>query len=409
MRTITPLARAILITWAAQIALALGTFVAIRMAELLGWSAFRYLDRPLVFADVSKYFAFATRTAEGAVPYRDFTVEYPPLALPFLALPRLFVRSQSAFVAIFAFEMLLFDGVLVALVARRLNRTVGEPVMKRRLAWMTTGFAMLSPFAIGRYDIVPATIGFAAACAWFSGRLARGGALAAVGALVKLVPGVVALIGILGEMIGSLRPRGRGTTAFAVVMVAGVGTWLGLGGRGVADSLRYHSERGIEIGSIPCGPLWAAAKLGGRPFSVVHSHDSLNLETERSASVADRAILLQALAMGLTAAAFLIGRGRDPVRLAGAAVLAYLIGGKVLSPQYLLWVLPFLTVLEGRAGRVARPLFLLAAGLTMVIYPWGIRALPAGETWAFLVMNMRNLALVSLWGVMLAVPSGEPA
>ena len=50
---------------------------------------------------------------------------------------------------------------------------------------------------------------------------------------------------------------------------------------------------------------------------------------------------------------------------------------------------------------------LVASVLTMVLYPWGFRALPQLETWAFLVLNARNAALTLVLGVFVLAKDGE--
>ena len=56
-------------------------------------------------------------------------------------------------------------------------------------------------------------------------------------------------------------------------------------------------------------------------------------------------------------------------RYSAAAVLAFIVFGKVLSPQYLIWLFPFLAVLDGRTGSLARKIFLLACLTTAMFYP----------------------------------------
>ena len=62
-------------------------------------------------------------------------------------------------------------------------------------------------------------------------------------------------------------------------------------------------------------------------------------------------------------------------------------------------------MLDGRASRLARPLFLAACVLTMLIYPGMTNAIPRGEDSVFLLFNLRNLALVALFAVLTFSPS----
>jgi hypothetical protein len=96
------------------------------------------------------------------------------------------------------------------------------------------------------------------------------------------------------------------------------------------------------------------------------------------------------------------------MRYTAAAMLVYAIGGKVFSPQYLLWVLPFVAVLPGRTGAWTRRAMLPACVLTAALCPWSFRALVALEPWAFTLLNLRNILLVATWAWLLWGPP-EPA
>ena len=61
-----------------------------------------------VFEDLRAYFHYADATVAGAVPYRDFLVEYPDGALPLFVVPRLVAPTFEGFRWAFAAEMALF-------------------------------------------------------------------------------------------------------------------------------------------------------------------------------------------------------------------------------------------------------------------------------------------------------------
>ena len=90
--------------------------------------------------------------------------------------------------------------------------------------------------------------------------------------------------------------------------------------------------------------------------------------------------------------------GQRLVVAAAAAVTAFAAFGKVLSPQFLIWLIP-LVPLAG--GFVAPGLLLAALGLTQAFFPDRYRGvLDIGrETW--LVLG-RNLVLVALFAVLAA-------
>ena len=83
------------------------------------------------------------------------------------------------------------------------------------------------------------------------------------------------------------------------------------------------------------------------------------------------------LAMPIQAAALLLvlwrarlSSAEDWPRFAAAILLAFIVTGKVLSPQYLIWILPFLAVMEGATGRRTRAIFLAGCLVTAFVFPW---------------------------------------
>jgi hypothetical protein len=63
--------------------------------------------------DTDIYFHYATQIREGRIPYRDFRVEYPPLALPLFLAPALASSDVTRFKIAFAVEMLIFNATTV--------------------------------------------------------------------------------------------------------------------------------------------------------------------------------------------------------------------------------------------------------------------------------------------------------
>ena len=71
-------------------------------------------------------------------------------------------------------------------------------------------------------------------------------------------------------------------------------------------------------------------------------------------------------------------------------MLVVILVNKVLSPQYLVWLLPFAALLPSRQS----VLLLVIVVLTVLLYPLGFRALVSVQTPAVLALNVRNLLLV---------------
>lgn len=87
----------------------------------------------------------------------------------------------------------------------------------------------------------------------------------------------------------------------------------------------------------------------------------------------------------------------DGLRYAAAAVLALIVTGKVLSPQHLVWHLPFVAVLEGPAARLACRLSLAACLATAAAYPWSYMGPVNGfHPLSLAILNLRNALLLIL-------------
>lgn len=333
------------------------------------------------------YFDYASRALAGAVPHRDYVVEYPPLAVPLFLVPRLATTRFDVYVLLFAAEMLLFDALAVCLVASYTAMHDGLAEVPARLLWYTASFAALYAVVGSRYDMAPAAVAFAGALSWFGGRPVLGALLTAAGTFLKIFPAAVS------EMTATGSTRSRGLSVFAAGVIAGGGAWFMLGG---VASLAYHLERGLHIETTWAGALMLVDKISGIALGLRVSHVSVELVAPGAGSLATLAIPVQAAMLACVAWQFRRAGTRDPLRYAAAAVLAFIVPGKVLSPQSLVWVIPFVSAVDGTRGCRARWLFTSSCVATALQY------LTKGhlfsfELWAIVLLNFRNALLAALF------------
>ena len=83
-----------------------------------------------------------------------------------------------------------------------------------------------------------------------------------------------------------------------------------------------------------------------------------------------------------------------------AAVCAFIVFDRVLSPQYLIWLAPLVAVLRGRRGLAAVALLACAMSMTQIYYPMHFTPLKSFvplESWAVVG---RDLLLVALFATL---------
>jgi len=374
-------------------ALGIGLFLVACLAPRIG------LYTGAAPADVKLFQTFGERMLGGEIPYRDYFVEYPPGALPAFVLPAL--GPANDYVLLFKILQIGFGAAAIALVALTLALLGATP---RRL-YLGTSFVALAPLALGptvlnRYDLWPAALLAGAIAALVAGRTTLGlgvlgAAVIAKGYALATVPPALLYVWARGGR-NELR---RGTIAFAATAFVIAAPFLIAGPGGLRHAFRTQTERGLHVESLGGSVLAAADRLGAYSATVVPGF-AFELDGSLPDVVAGLATLVQLAAV--VAVWFLFRRGpateqRLVVAMA-AGVAAFAAFGKVLSPQFLIWLIPLVPL---ASGLVAPGLLLAALGLTQAFFPDRYRGvLDIGrETW--LVLG-RNVVLVALFAVLAA-------
>jgi hypothetical protein len=217
-----------------------------------------------------------------------------------------------------------------------------------------------------------------------------------MGTLMKVYPVVIAMVAAPWDLARPGPSRGLGLAAFITALAIGSLAWVATGGpHGVAESLGYQLDRGFEYGSLYSGLQMLAAKMVGAEIDVVRDHAAWSSVTPWSPRVLPLVLPIQMTAI-LTVCGVFCRRGMsEGVRFSGAAILAFIITGKVFSPQYLIWLLPFIVVLEGPVAR--RGFWLFAAGCAATLIApaftgWFTRTSAA----VILAYNIKNAIFLAL-------------
>jgi Glycosyltransferase family 87 len=361
--------------------------------------------------DTPVYQRYGDAVLDGLVPYRDFSLEYPPGALPAFILPSL--APADDYRTVFELTMLACGLAAVALVAIALASSGAGP---GRL-YGATALAALAPLALGpvvltRYDLWPAALTIGALAAILADRDRLGFGLLGLAVAAKVYPVVLVPI----ALVYVARRRGGRDAAiafgvFALVLAAVLAPFAVSSSGGLAESLERQVSRPLQVESLGAAFLLAAHQAdGGYMPSVVSSFGSQNLVGAAPDALAALLAALQALAVVAVWLVFVTRRGSraELGAAAAAAVAAFVAFGKVLSPQFLIWLIPLVPLAAGRRGLAASGLFLVALVLTQLWFPsqyWELVALEAAPTWLLLA---RDVVLVALAATLLAATAREP-
>ena len=363
--------------------------------------------------DTVEYHRYGVAMWHGSVPYRDFKVEYPPGALPMFELPSLGAPGYSVFArGFYVLIGLLAAGAMLAM-ASVLRSLDASPA---RFA-AALGFFALAPLVLGsvviyRYDLWPAALAVAGLAAILARRERLGFATLGLGLAAKIFPGVL----VPPALAYVWRTRGRREALLCLACAAAavavfVVPFLIVSPGGFWGSIHRQASRPLQIESLGAGILLAAHHLGGLHLNVVTSHGSQNLggSLPDALAAAQSALLVVALLAVWAAAALGPARPERLVRYAAASVVAFAAFDKVLSPQFMIWLLPLVPLVRARRGLAASSLLALALLLTQLWFPIRYWDLARGlEAYPSTLVLARDVVLVALLAVLL-VREREPA
>jgi hypothetical protein len=354
--------------------------------------------------DLSLYRQAGESILRGEVPYRDFFIEYPPGSLPAFVPPALFSASQASYINLFSLEMALTLVVTLLLTALGARRLGGSGTWILPAATFVLAALLLYPVAVTRYDAVVAlTLGLAVFFATLGGRyLLLAYASLGLGTAAKFVP-------LLAVLPLALTRRGvaRGCGVFLAVVALFFVPFALLGGRGLLQSFAYQAERGLQVESLAASVLMFLHSAE----SIAFEHGAFEVRGEGAGLATSLTPILTLLLLAVTGFAMWwefrrcggLEVGAFP-RHAAALILAFMLGSRVLSPQYLIWLLPLVPLSAGGlVGTIICVLFLAACFTTTLVFPIHYADLLSFRYPGPELLVARNLLLVTLWITMLGL------
>jgi uncharacterized membrane protein len=360
--------------------------------------------------DTPGYEKYADAIASGQVPYRDFSVEYPPGALLPMLAPKLNAPRGDFGEYGHTFEKWMAAAGEVMVLLASLALAALRPPPLRAVAAMTLVGAsplLLGNLMLSRFDLWVAalTVGALAALLWER----RTTSAVVLGAAIstKLFPAVLCPIGVTWIW----RRHGRRAALVWLLQVVAVcavvfGPFIAVAPGGVGHSFALQIDRPLQLESLAGAVLIALHNAAGTTLHVF-STMSQNLSGPGAHLGAVLSSVAQVAALAAVWVAYVRGpqTGERLVLYSAAAVVAFVAFGKVLSPQYLVWLIPLVPLVRSRLTQL-----LLVAGLvlTQIEFP--------ARYWTFAndlrpsiaaVVLARDLVLVALLALLLFEPGRE--
>ena len=292
----------------------------------------------LCYSDIPALFGYRG-FAEGFIPYLQTPPGGQPLEYPVLTGVFMWIASlvASPIAGVIGAEPIVafFDVNVIGLLAFLLIAVVATALTVRHRPWDAAMVALAPTVILGatiNWDLIPIALAALAMLAWARSKPGWAGIALGLAIAAKFYP--VLLLGafaILALRSGRWRPA-------LVLLGSTVATWLVVNApfaianrEGWWYFYSFNSERGVDFGSI-----WYAASVLGLPAVPA---DALNVVAAATF-----------LALFVAIAVLCLGLRRRP-RLAQVAFLviaAFVLSGKVYSPQYVLWLVPLAAMARPR-------------------------------------------------------------
>ena len=381
------------------------TFVSLVLAILLLLASFALTDvwgAGEEGSDVALYAGYGEAVMQGSFPYRDLRVEYPPGTLAVIVPPAALSDDPFAYGDIFV----LLAGALFAATVAATWLSLVELGHRRagllgRLLPVACAPLLLGPVAVQRLDPLPALLVSVALLLAVLDRLAFSSFVTGLATATKLYPAVL-LPALLtrSRRIGGARAAARALVWFAVGVVLVVLPFVLFGGSdGLVHVLRYHADRPLQIETAGASAALFLHVVSGFDVGLATGYGSVNLGGARGQVIgaAQTVVFLVTLAW-LVVRTTRIATTLTGLLLASAALITSLLAlGKVLSPQYLVWLLPVIPLVRGRLGLIATAWLAATCVVTQVWYEHYYVPVTKGlDSVGIVVLVTRNGMLVLL-------------
>lgn len=389
------------------------------IAAAIFYTAFKFSGIPSEVGTL--YYRYAESMLDFQMPYCDFAAEYPPFAMVLILIPGLFSFSPFSYQIAFGLEVYVFLLIGQICIHRIAGTFSDEP--KRFSDLYIILSICLFDFVMDRYDIFPTIMCLAALYFIRFDKIRWAWAMIALGTVTKLYPALMA-----PALLVYLCMNGRKNDALRGIGICLVIGCLSMLPFVISDLesafmfLTYHMDRGMQVEALASSFLMLFGNLGLIDIGYVFNFGSDNIYGPVPDAVAGCMLYLMFITIISTYVAYwyMLSKREDresyPMLVATciAVIMLFMLVNKVLSSQYLVWMIPFIVVMvmflrpEWRNRTVW--MFGISIALTQINLIMNYALRPVGEPFTLpgiLLLMVRNIILVLMFAVVIRTMSGS--
>lgn len=343
----------------------------------------------------SLFFQYANFVFEHFVAYKDFMFEYPPAALFFMLVPRIFSASffiyQVAYLAMIYLMCVFSLWMTIDLTKEKNNLTKFYICV-----FFILFFYLLGPISVFRYDLIPAFLVILAL--WLKQKNYTKFAffVLALGAMTKIYPGFLLVFFIIDDLVDK-KKLWVNVSFFALGIIVSLlpfVTHLG----DLMKFISYQTVRGVQAESLWANVLMVKHIVSGNNLSPIMEAGAISLVPFPKYMIWLSQLIFVAGYGGLI---WLYVKTRRIFVISTLAILLFILANRVFSPQYLAWLIFLvpLILLEIKSYKIWLPtviLFGIGCYLTKLIYPFLYleKDFLSFATYPVTLFTLRNISLV---------------
>lgn len=324
------------------------------------------------------YKQYADNILHGQIPYINFHPEYPPFALGIFYSPYLFSKDPLFYV--FIYQLIVSGAILLG----ALSIWLWKKDVNKIWIYLTLIFIMQSSpyhFIFERFDIFPAIMTSLATYFFFKKSEKIGWVWLFAGIMTKIYP--LVLIPLF-----FFKSKNKWNILWLILPLVGYNLWLLYATHGTY--LQFASTQGFrpsELESFPSSIILGLHFFKNMAVTPVYSHVVQSWGLDIPARLLTTLKLISyGLAILPLALCFKRLKQHSPMRMSVILISAFMICNIVFSPQYLIWLMPFVPFLD--FGEIV--LFILTVGITSWTFNFWQDWHFANE-WLYLLVFTKNL------------------